>query len=288
MMTDTCPIAYASTSTMANGKSVGATVNAAPTTSTISGGSTVSIGQVGKVYSVTTTSGSSYAWTVPSGATITAGGTGPNNNQITVTFGSASGNVTATETTAAGCAGAPVSLAVTVGPNHVPTAQNNELTTLKNTTAYFANVKLLAGATDADQDQLTVTAAATSTAGASVVWSSTQVSYTPPTDFVGTDSYTFTVSDGNGGTAVGTVTVTVTANSGLSPNVVSDPTYSSGTFRVTFAGIPNYEYTVQYAESSSGPWHYLKKATAGTDGQFEVVDEPLPETPARYYRTVYP
>ena len=264
------------------------TVNAAPATSAITGGSTAAIGQAGKVYSVTATSGSSYAWTVPSDATITAGATGPNNNQITVTFGSASGNVTATETTASGCSGAAVSQAVTVGPNHAPSVRNHTLTTLKNTAASFANAKLLAGATDADSNALTVTAAATTTAGASVVWSSTAVSYTPPQDFTGTDSYTFTVSDGNGGTAVGTVAVTVTANGGVSPNVVSGPSYSGGMFRVTFAGIPNYVYTVQYAESPSGTWSFLKYATAGADGQFEVTDELPQNTPARYYRTVRP
>lgn len=265
-----------------------ATVNAAPATSAISGGSTAAIGQVGKVYSVTATSGSSYAWTVPTGATITAGGTGPNNNQVTVTFGSASGNVTVTETTASGCSGSAVSQAVTVGPNHAPAVRNNSLTTPMNTPAIFANAKLLAGATDADPDTLAVTAAGTTTAGATVVWSITGVSYTPPSNFTGTDSYTFTVSDGQGGTAVGTVTVTVTANSGVSPNVVSGPSYSSGTFRATFAGIPNYTYKVQCSEFSSGSWTYLKDATAGADGKFEVVDVPPPGMTTRYYRTVPP
>jgi hypothetical protein len=57
---------------------------------------------------------------------------------------------------------------------------------------------------------------------------------------------------------------------------------------VTFAGIPNYTYTVQSAPSPTGPWSFLKTATAGTDGQFEVTDTELPSPPARYYRTIYP
>jgi hypothetical protein len=41
------------------------------------------------------------------------------------------------------------------------------------------------------------------------------VTYTPASDFIGTDSFTYTVSDGNGGTATATVTVDVTGpNSG--------------------------------------------------------------------------
>jgi len=64
---------------------------------------------------VTLTSGSSYAWTVPTGATINAGGTGPENNSITVTFGTAGGDVTVTETSAEGCTGLTKMLAITVG-----------------------------------------------------------------------------------------------------------------------------------------------------------------------------
>jgi hypothetical protein len=264
-----------------------ATVNPAAATSAISGSGTVAINQLGQTYSVALTSGSSYAWTVPSGASITAGaGTAA----ITVNFGSTGGNVTVTETTAASCVGAPVSLVVSVSANHAPVAPANKtLSTPKNTAAAYALPKLLAGATDADNDTLTVTAASTPTPhGGTVLLEASDVKYTPATDYTGSDSYTYTISDGNGGTAMGTVDVTVTSNGGESPNIVVAPTYTNGTFRVTFAGIPNYEYTVQYSESPTGPWSYLKQAMAGTNGLFEVTDDPLPETPARYYRTVYP
>ena len=72
----------------------------------ITGDTSVAIGQMGETYLVTLTSGSSYAWSVPDGASITAGASRPNNNQINVTFGSTSGNVTVTETTSGGCAAA--------------------------------------------------------------------------------------------------------------------------------------------------------------------------------------
>jgi hypothetical protein len=273
------------------------TVNPAATASGINGSSTVAIGQLGQTYSVTpATIGSSYAWTVPSDASITAGVTGPNNNQITVNFGSASGNVTVTETTAGGCMGAPVSLAVTVGPNHAPVAPAAKtISTAMNTPALFNYAKLLAGATDADNDTLTVTAAAaspTSLPGTTVALDNTDggVLYTPAIGYTGSDSYTYTISDGNGGTAIGTVNVTVTASSGLSPNVVGGPTFDSGTgtFSVTFAGIPGVEYTVEYAEGSAAPpWTKLENVTAGDKGLF-VVEDTAPQSPGRYYRTVYP
>jgi hypothetical protein len=267
--------------------SVTVTVNPAAATSAITGDTTVAINQAGKIYSVTPTSGSSYAWTVPSGASITAGsGTAA----ITVNFGSTGGNVIVTETTAASCVGTPVSLAVTVSANHAPVAPPNKtLSTAMNTAAAYAIPKLLYGATDADNDTLTVTAASTPTPhGGTVLLEANDVKYTPLTGYMGSDSYTFTISDGNGGTAMGTVNVTVTGSSGVSPNIVAGPTYSEGAFHVTFAGIPNYVYSIEYAESPTGPWTFLKTATAGTDSLFEVVDEPLPQTPARYYRTVYP
>jgi len=263
-------------------------VNPPATTSAISGSSAAAIGQAGRVYSVSPTSGSSYAWTAPGDASITAGaGTA----SIEVSFGSTGGNVTVIETTAAGCVGAPVSLAVTVGPNHAPLAQNKTQTTAQNTACSYFKDKLLAGATDLDNDTLSVSAAGpTSAQGGTVVMLAGNVTYTPPAGFAGLDSYPFTISDGNGGTATATVNVTVTANSGSSPNVVAPPTYdnASRTFRVTFAGIPGYTYTVETASDPTGPWSFLKTATAGAYGLFEVTDTPSLPVSARYYRTVYP
>ena len=281
-------------STSAAGATV-VTVNAVPATSAITGNGSVAIGQGGKLYSVTATSGSSYAWTVPSGASITAGGTGPNNSQITVTFGGASGDVTATETTAAGCVGSAVSLAVSVGPNHAPVVPDIGADVRVNHMLVLSVAKLLRRVSDADGDMLSVTAAGPASAHGpanNVFLDSVAgtMGYTPATNYVGTDGFAYTVSDGKGGTAIGTVNVTVTSDCVLSPDIVSGPSYDpgSGTFRVIFAGIPGYTYRVQYAIDPTGPWTPLKTGTAGTNGLFEVTDTQAPPPPARYYRTVYP
>ena len=83
-------------------------------TSVITGNQTPACSATGVVYSVTLTPGSSYAWTVPAGSTITSGATGPNNNSITVSFGTNNGNVSVTESFATGCSGTrrdlPISL----------------------------------------------------------------------------------------------------------------------------------------------------------------------------------
>ena len=66
---------------------------------------------VQETYSVTLTSGSSYAWTVPSGAIITAGA---GTNSITVTFGTTNGNITVTETNSSLCVGATKTLVISL------------------------------------------------------------------------------------------------------------------------------------------------------------------------------
>jgi len=85
---------------------------------TINGQNTVCANSAGKVYSVAPiTNATGYVWTVPAGSVITAG---INTNSITVTFGSASGNVSVYGTSG-GCGNGPVSsLAVTVSPIPVP------------------------------------------------------------------------------------------------------------------------------------------------------------------------
>jgi hypothetical protein len=93
-----------------------------------------------------------------------------------------------------------------------------------------------------------------------------------------------------GGTALGTVNVTVTSTNGQSLNIVAT-SYDSetGTFTATFAGIPNYWYTVQWSDvPSGGTWTALvPDIQAGTNGLFQVSDTPSPSVTQRYYRTVF-
>jgi PKD-like domain len=72
----------------------------APSTSAISGNASPACNAVGIGYSVTNTSGSTYSWTVPSGATITSGA---GTSAITVSFGISNGNITVQETNNNGC-----------------------------------------------------------------------------------------------------------------------------------------------------------------------------------------
>jgi hypothetical protein len=62
---------------------------------------------------------------------------------------------------------------------------------------------------DPDSDPLTITSVTQGTNGGVVTTDGATVSYTPAPDFLGTDTFTYTVDDGQGGTDTATVTVTV-------------------------------------------------------------------------------
>jgi poly(hydroxyalkanoate) depolymerase family esterase len=77
----------------------------------VNGLQAVSASQTGVTYSITSTSNTSYTWTVPAGASVISG---QGTNQITVNFGPTSGNVTVIETSS-GCKVGPFNLFVNVG-----------------------------------------------------------------------------------------------------------------------------------------------------------------------------
>ena len=84
----------------------------------ITGPTSLCANSTGNVYSIAPiVNATGYAWTAPTGATITAG---QNTTSITVTFGGTSGNVSVYGTSACGN-GTPSNLAVTVNPLPVPT-----------------------------------------------------------------------------------------------------------------------------------------------------------------------
>jgi VCBS repeat-containing protein len=94
--------------------------------------------------------------------------------------------------------------------NEPPVAVDDEINTAKGTPG---DTNVLVNDSDPDDDPLTIvswTQAANGTVVCAVV--PTDCTYTPnDLGFFGSDSFTYTVSDGNGGTDVGTVAVTITA-----------------------------------------------------------------------------
>jgi hypothetical protein len=101
------------------------------------------------------------------------------------------------------------SVDITVHPiEHAPSAVADAAPTAEDTAV---DVDVLANDTDVDADPLTVSAAGPASHGTVSVVSGTHVRYTPAADFNGPDGFSYTISDGRGGTASSTVDVTVTA-----------------------------------------------------------------------------
>lgn len=95
---------------------------------------------------------------------------------------------------------------VTVAPiNDVPEAEDDLASTNRN---QALTIDALENDSDLDGDALSIVFA-TQGGGGSVVIVSGELVYTPTLGFVGADSFTYLVSDGNGGTAEATVNLTV-------------------------------------------------------------------------------
>ncbi len=129
-------------------------------------------------------------------------------------FGAASLGVQVNDLGGTGSGGALVdqkTVPIQISPvNDPPNAQNDSVTMAEDGTPL--TVAVLNNDTFApDVDEvLTVTAAGPASNGV-VFHTATTVSYAPNAHFFGTDSFSYTVSDGNGGTDTATVTVTVTS-----------------------------------------------------------------------------
>jgi hypothetical protein len=173
--------------------------------------------------------------------------------------------------------------------NTPPVAPHANAGVTENATLVYDGTKLLLLSSDADGDPLSlISAGPTSTNGGTVTLAGTNIIYVPVTNFVGTDLFSFVVSDPYGGSGTGTVLVTVT--NVPAPVIAVPPAYDggSGTFSVTFAGIPGYSYSIQIATNVSGPWSFFTNATAGTNDLFQLIDTESPPPPQRYYRVTYP
>ncbi|MFL5730571.1 MAG: gliding motility-associated C-terminal domain-containing protein [Cytophagaceae bacterium] len=124
------------------------TVNPRPVTPAITGTAAICEATNGVTFSVTNTAGSTYAWTVPTGATIASG---QGTNSITVNFaaGASSGNITVAQTTTATtCADlTPSTFAVTINPRPVTPAITGTASICEATTGVVFSVTNTAGNT---------------------------------------------------------------------------------------------------------------------------------------------
>lgn len=130
---------------------------------------------------------------------------------------------------------------------------------------------LLANDTDGNLDTISLTSVdATSTGGATVSANSTHVFYVPNSDGNG-DTFNYYISDSNGGTANGTVTVNVAPAYG----VLEIQHDGGGSVALSFWGIPGYKYYIQRKCGSGGTFTDLTgPITTPSDGLMQCTDNP--------------
>ncbi len=102
---------------------------------------------------------------------------------------------------------AQATVTINVNPSNRPpiAVDDNAVTTVN----IPVDINVLANDADEDGNPLSVSTLTTPSSGTAVVTGSGTVLYTPMTNFVGVATFEYTVNDGNGGTDVGLVTVTV-------------------------------------------------------------------------------
>ena len=107
--------------------------------------------------------------------------------------------------------GATATLVITVtGANDAPVANDDKATTAEDTPLIITAASLVANDNDADHDALTILSVGAAAHGTVTLNQDGNVSYAPNADYNGPDSFSYTVSDGHGGTSTAHVNLTVT------------------------------------------------------------------------------
>jgi VCBS repeat-containing protein len=110
-----------------------------------------------------------------------------------------------------GSSGDTSTLALTVTPiNDPPVAVNDAKTINEDAVTVITTASLLANDTDIDGSALTVTSVQGATHG-TVSMSGGNITFTPDVNYSGPASFTYTISDGNGGTSTAAVNITIVA-----------------------------------------------------------------------------
>ena len=118
--------------------------------------------------------------------------------------------------------------------NDIPVAQNDTATTKEGKPI---NINVLGNDSDSDGDSLTITNVTQPNHGTATINADGTVTYTPNNNWYGTDSFNYTISDGNEGIA--TATVNITVNQAISDLYIKTTTSSQNptvgeTFTLTY------------------------------------------------------
>ncbi len=138
---------------------------------------------------------------------------------------------------------------ITVAPvNDAPVAKDDAYSTTEGATLNVGNgSSVLGNDSDIDGDTLTVSDYTQPANGSVTVNPDGSFSYTPKADYSGQDSFTYTISDGNGGTATAKVTLTV---GDVKPSITVTKTANPGAVQFSGGAVT---YTVVVKNTSAEP-----------------------------------
>ena len=161
------------------------------------------------------------------------------------------------------------------------------MSAMKNQSTNLSATKLVLQCTDADGDALSITAVSTNSAqGGTVSLAGATITYTPPTDYTGSDSFTYTVSDTYGGTGTGTVSITVESIK-VSPVIQTLSQLPDGNMEVMASGIPGETYLIQASTDLNG-WATIGTNVADSNGIIAFPDLNATNYTSRFYRLAAP
>jgi hypothetical protein len=166
-------------------------------------------------------------------------------------------------------------LLVTLPPNTMPQFPGFAFTTAEDLPVILSHQEILAGATDADGDPLSlVIEDGTTSAGGQIASAEGSFTYTPSIDYLGQDSFLLSVQDVRGATVSAILNITVIADgvSGIIPRVEKMP---EGAF-IHFTGQPGFGYFLQRSDDLV-EWRSLAPLMRKADGLIEYMDVEAPE-----------
>lgn len=165
-----------------------------------------------------------------------------------------------------GNSGAPSGGATQAPANNSPVANNDTFELFANDRPSF---DVLANDTDSDGDALSISSTTEPTAG-QVAIVDNQIQYTPNTNFIGSDTFSYTISDGNNATDSAVVTISI---NNRPPTAVNDSITTLQSQSVSFEPLTN---------DSSAAQHTLVVAelTVPSNGQVALLDNVVTYVPA--------